>query len=150
VPVSVDAAGGQHVDHGHVAYIDNAIDPTTNTLLVRALFANAGDSLWPGQYVTATATLSVQHDATVIPATALQTSQDGPFVFALQSDGTVRTVPVELDRSVGQQVVLARGLSSGDRVVVRGQLRLSNGAHVEVKPAAPASTLEEAGTEPDS
>ena len=150
VPVSVDVAGGRHIDHGHLAYIDNTIDPTTNTLSVRALFANGDDGLWPGQYVTVTVTLSVQPDAVVIPETALQTGQDGSFVFVLQGDHTVRATPVTVDRNIGQQVVIAKGVDVGEQVVVRGQLRLSSGARVKVRPSAPASAVQESGTGPDS
>jgi len=139
VPVSVKAADGTVIGGGRIAYLDNTIDPGSNTLSVHARFDNHDERLWPGEYVNVTATLGQQADARVIPLTALQTSQDGPFVFVLQPDGTVRATPVKVDRNAGASVVISDGLSPGQKVVTEGQLRLSDGARVTVREASPAA-----------
>jgi multidrug efflux system membrane fusion protein len=120
---------------GQVAYIENLIDPTTNTLSVKASFGNADNRLWPGQFVNVTMTLGVQPDAVVVPAEAVQAGQNTSFVYVVKEDSTVEARPVTIDRTVGAETVIATGVAAGDKVVVNGQLRLDNGTKVEIRPA---------------
>jgi multidrug efflux system membrane fusion protein len=141
VPVSVAIAGreGEKVE-GKIAYIDNTVDMASGTLPVRATVANPQRHLWPGLFVNVTTTLRVDRQAMVIPAQALQTGQDGPFVFLIKPDLTVTARPVVVDRTMADIAVIRSGLNVGDRVVTSGQLRLVEGARVEVRPAEPAGT----------
>jgi multidrug efflux system membrane fusion protein len=109
---------------------------------VKASFDNAENRLWPGQFVNVTVTLGTQADAVVVPAEAVQAGQESPFVYVLTADSTVEARPVAVDRTVGQESVIAKGLAAGDKVVVNGQLRLDNGVKVEVRPAAGETTRE--------
>jgi multidrug efflux system membrane fusion protein len=120
---------------GRLAYIENAIDPTTNTLSVKASFDNGENRLWPGQFVNVTVTLGTQAQAVVVPAEAVQAGQNSPFLYVLTADSTVEARPVSVDRTVGTEAVIAKGLEAGEKVVVSGQLRLDNGVKVEVRPA---------------
>jgi multidrug efflux system membrane fusion protein len=122
---------------GELSFIDNAVDPTTGTIRLKATFANEDHTLWPGQFVDAALLLTFQRDALVVPSHAIQTGQKGPFVFSVKPDMTVEARPVEVGRTVGGETVVARGLAPGERVVTDGQLRLFPGARVEVRDGEP-------------
>jgi multidrug efflux system membrane fusion protein len=117
---------------GRIAFLDNAVDQTTGTIKVRAIFDNVDAALWPGQFVTVRVKLYDQ-DAIVIPSRALQTGPSGQFVYLVKPDMTVEVRKVVVARSEGDMAVLAEGgLAVGDKVVARGALRLSPGAKVTV------------------
>lgn len=122
-------------EHGRLAYVENTVDVATSTLSVKALFPNAQERLWPGSYVNVEATLRTEPGALVAPARAVQMGQSGPYVFVIRDDGSVETRAVTVDRTVGDEAVIAAGLRRGERIVVEGQLRLVNGARVEVQGA---------------
>lgn len=119
---------------GTVAFIENAVDAATNMLPVRAMFENAETRLWPAQFVKVVLTLRTEPDAIVVPAEAVQTDQEGSFVFVVMADSTVETRRVVLKRTVGEEAVVEAALRAGERVVTRGQLRLEAGTPVEIKP----------------
>jgi membrane fusion protein, multidrug efflux system len=128
IPGDEDAPQG-----GVLAYIENATDPDTGTLSVKARFPNEQERLWPGQFVNVVLTLRVEPNAIVVPSEAVQTGQDGSLVFVIKPDDTVETRAVTIDRTVGADTVIAKGLSPGERVVTVGQMRLVPGAKVEVQ-----------------
>jgi multidrug efflux system membrane fusion protein len=117
-------------EHGRVTFIDNTVDPTTGTIKLRGLFDNPKKSLWPGLFVQATLNLATDRDAIVVPAAAVQTSQNGQYVYVVKPDRTAELRPVTVERQQGDDVVIAKGLSTGEQVVTDGQLRLTPGAHV--------------------
>jgi multidrug efflux system membrane fusion protein len=120
---------------GRVSFIDNAIDQTTGTIEMRGTFANEDRRLWPGQFVNVTVTLGSEENATTIPSVAVQTGQQGAFVFVVKNDNTVDLRPIEVARSAGAQAVVRNGLTAGETVVTEGQLRLVPGTRISVKPA---------------
>jgi multidrug efflux system membrane fusion protein len=133
-------------EQGVLTFVDNAVDRATGTILLRGTFANESLRLWPGQFVQATVVLTRMPDAVVVPGAAIQSSQSGTYVFVIQPDLTAQMRPVEVGTQVdGGAVVVARGLSAGERVVTDGQLRLVPGAKVAIqeRPAGP----EDAGAE---
>jgi membrane fusion protein, multidrug efflux system len=115
---------------GVVTFIDNAVDPTTGTIRLKGTFPNENRELWPGAFVQVTLQLTTDPDAIVVPATAVQTSQDGQFVYVVKADQTAEMRPVQPERQQGDQMIIARGLSVGETVVTDGQLRLVPGARV--------------------
>jgi len=117
---------------GELSFIDNMVDAKTGTVMLKGLFPNDDEMLWPGQFVNVTLTLLTQPDALLVPAMALQTGQDGQYVFVVK-DGTAEVRAVVAGPSVNEEVVVTKGLASGERVVTRGQIRLAPGARVEVK-----------------
>jgi multidrug efflux system membrane fusion protein len=119
---------------GAVSYVENAIDPTTNTLSVKAQFPNAEEVLWPSQFVNVVMTVSVDPDALVVPAAAIQESQDGSYVWVLKPDKTVEMRIVTVSRQLGEETVLADGVKPGEQVVTEGQLRLEKGTKVDATP----------------
>jgi multidrug efflux system membrane fusion protein len=121
---------------GKLSFIDNAIDRTTGTVLLKGVFPNQDERLWPGQFLNVTVTLATRPDALMIPARAVQTGQLGKYVFVVRPDGTAESRAIRLGSAFGEEVVVEEGLAPGDRVVTDGQLRLAPGIRVEVKDAA--------------
>lgn len=142
--VEVDVTQGRSTLSGTVAFVENSIDASTGTVTVKATVPNAREVLWPGAFVSVTVILDSHADAIAVPSDALQIGQDGPYLFVVKDNkAQLRTVTV--DRTVGQDSVIGKGALPGESVVVDGQLRLVDGAPVEVKTpnadaaAAPAS-----------
>ena len=126
---------------GQVTFVDNAVDATTGTIQLKATVPNTNGALWPGQFASVVLTLATDPHAIVVPTQAVQTGQNGQYVFVVKPDNTVEVRPVTLRATQGPDAVLDRGVQSGERVVTDGQLRLVPGARVEIKPApgAPAT-----------
>ena len=142
-PLTVDVTvpgGDKPLAAGRIAFLDNAVDQTTGTIKVRAVFDNSDAALWPGQFYTVRVKLFDQENAIVIPSRALQTGPSGQFVYVVKPDMTVEIRKVVVERSEGESSMLAEGgVAKGDKVVVRGALRLAPGAKVTVSEGAPAS-----------
>jgi multidrug efflux system membrane fusion protein len=118
---------------GVLSFFDNHVDSATGTVLLKARFPNANGTLWPGEFVDVTLVLGVQEGATVVPAQAVMTGQQGSFVFTVEADGTAKQRPVVVSRTADSLAVIASGLEVGTTVVTDGQLRLTQNARVEVK-----------------
>jgi multidrug efflux system membrane fusion protein len=116
---------------GTIAMIENAVDPTTGMATVRASMPNEDELLWPGTLVTAQVTLRTEN-AVVVPAPAVQVSQQGNFVFVVKNNVATVT-PVKVARLLGAETVIESGLNDGDVVVTEGHLLLTNGARVTVR-----------------
>jgi len=127
--------GAQGVD-GRLAFIDNAVDPGTGTIKLRAEFVNRERVLWPGDFVEVRLQLRDEPDAVVVGSRAVQTGPNGSYVWLIGTDGTVATREVVVGRTVGDLVVVAKGLAGGEQVVADGASRLLPGAPVQVKPDA--------------
>jgi len=118
---------------GELSFVDNAVDTATGTILLKATFANRDERLWPGQFVDVVVTLGEEPNRIVAPAPAVQTSQQGQYVFVVKSDDTVELRPVKVGRIDEVEAVIDTGLTAGETVVTDGQLRLVPGAKVEIK-----------------
>lgn len=118
---------------GRVSFIDNAIDMTTGTIKVKGTFPNTDRRLWPGQYVNVTVTLTSDPTAIVVPSVAVQTGQQGQYVFVVKADQTVELRTVAVARANGEETVIRTGLTPGETVVTDGQLRLVAGSRINVK-----------------
>ena len=129
----------ERTGRGELSFVNNAVDPATGTIQLKATFQNADNALWPGQFVNVVLTLTTERGAIVIPSRAVQPGQQGSYVFVVKPDLTVESRPVTVAFTEGPDTVIAKGLAAGERVVIDGQLRLVPGAHVEIRtPAAPA------------
>ena len=122
---------------GNVAFIENAVDQATGTILVKALLPNGKELLWPGAFVTVQVLLDVQNDAIAVPAHAVQLGQQSSYVFTVENN-KAHLKPVTVSRTHGSEAVIASGLAPGEEVVVDGQLRLVDGASVAIQPPAAA------------
>jgi len=120
-------------EEGALTFVDNAVDTATSTILLKATFANRDDRLWPGQFVDIVVTLGEEPNRIVAPAPAVQTSQQGQYVFVVKDDQTVELRPVKVDRMDEAEAVIDKGVSAGETVVTDGQIRLVPGARVEIK-----------------
>jgi multidrug efflux system membrane fusion protein len=122
-------------ENGELTFLDNAVESATGTLRLKAAFPNAAQRLWPGQFVTVALTLA-NPEVIAIPASALQTSQAGQYVYVVKADRTAELRPVTVERTVGAEAVIAQGLAPGETVVAEGQLRVVPGRAVDVRDAA--------------
>ncbi|MBM4300602.1 MAG: efflux RND transporter periplasmic adaptor subunit [Deltaproteobacteria bacterium] len=118
---------------GVLSFIDNTVDKTTGTILCKATFTNEPKRLWPGLFVNVVVQLSTQPNAILVPSQAIQTSQEGQFVFVVKPDLTVSIRPVEVGRPIDGDVIITKGLKPGELVVTDGQIRLAPGALVSIK-----------------
>jgi RND family efflux transporter, MFP subunit len=123
------------VETGVLAFLDNAVDVTTGTIKLKGTFENRLQRLWPGQFVQVSLHLTTQTDAVAVPAQAVQTGQEGQFVFVVKPDMTVDYRPVIVGMAVNQELVIEKGLQAGERVVTEGQLRIAPGNRVQIKEA---------------
>jgi len=120
-------------ERGTLSFIDNTVNATTGTFELKGLFANATERLWPGQFVDITLTLSELPDTILVPSQAVQTGQDGSFVFVVGHDMSAKARPVVVGDSFDGQTMIKNGLKAGETVVTDGQLRLFPGAKVKIK-----------------
>jgi len=117
---------------GRLVFVDNAVDPTTGTIKLRAQFENHDNMLWPGQFINITLTLKEDKDLLLVPTQSIQTGPSGNFVYVVKPDMTAELRSVVVDRAVGGDSVIARGLAKDEKVVTAGQLRLAPGSKVSV------------------
>jgi multidrug efflux system membrane fusion protein len=139
--IAVHVTGRDDADvqaDGVVDFIDNAVDPTTGMITLKARFTNADHALWPGRFVNVELRLGSDADQIVVPTPAVQTGQKGMQVFVVKADKTVDLRLVTVGRTAGEFTSLASGVSEGETVVTDGQLRLVPGSHTQLR------TLEEA------
>ncbi|MSU47768.1 MAG: efflux RND transporter periplasmic adaptor subunit [Opitutus sp.] len=132
VSVSDRTSGVVRTD-GKLSFVDNAVDPTTGTIVLKAVFDNTDHLLWPGQFVQVQTKVGVDRAALVVPAAAVQTSQIGSMVYVVGADQKVELRPVKVLRSAGDELLISEGLRPGETVVTDGHLRLVPGARVEAK-----------------
>jgi membrane fusion protein, multidrug efflux system len=125
---------------GDLSFVNNTVDPGTGTIQLKATFPNRESALWPGQFVNVVLTLTTQPDSVVIPSQAIQTGQQGQYVYVMRSDSTVESRPVTVGLRLGGETVIEKGVSPGDKVVTDGHLRLVSGTRVQVKTAATAAS----------
>jgi len=118
---------------GVLTFIDNSVDMTTGTIKLKGTFANSDRKLWPGQFVRVTLRLTTQPNAIVVPNQAVQTGQNGSYVYVVKQDRTVEMRPVSTGARVDQDMVVDKGLQLGETVVTEGQLRLAPGSRVVVR-----------------
>lgn len=137
---------GQTVSaRGTLSFVNNTVDMTTGTIQLKATFENVNNALWPGQFATVTLRLRTEAQAIVVPSQAIQTGQQGQYVFVVKPDATVESRPVVVAFANGPITVIRQGLRTGERVVTDGQLRLVPGARVDVKAAGPTAPAAASG-----
>lgn len=130
VGLSGDPEGGSR--WGKVEFLDNSVQNTTGTVNLRATVPNADRHFWPGQFVNVKLVLTTEKGALLIPSQATQISQRGPFVYVVKPDNSAELRPVTLGQRQGSDVVVISGLTSGERVVVAGQLLVRPGGQVHI------------------
>jgi multidrug efflux system membrane fusion protein len=131
--VRAEPMGGGQAGEGTLTFLDNAVDTTTGTILLKGTFPNQDGALWPGEFVNVRLRLYVDQDALTVPARAVVSGQQGSYVFVVQRDGTAATRSVKVVRQAGDLAVVSGEIEPGQQVVTDGQLRLRQGSKVQVK-----------------
>jgi multidrug efflux system membrane fusion protein len=122
--------GKQVLDTGTVELIDNQIDQATGTIRVKAILPNRQQQLWPGQFVNLRVQTQIRSQVLTIPAAALERGPDGTFTYVVQPDSTVAAAPITIGEQTGDTVVVEKGVSTGQQVVISNQYRLQPGTPV--------------------
>ncbi len=131
IAVPQDDEGTKEV--GVLTFVDNSVDMSTGTIKLKGTFPNQDRKLWPGEFVRVTLRLTTQANALVIPNQAVQTGQDGPFVFVVKADRTVESRPISTGARIDDEMVVDRGLEAGETVVTEGHLRLAPGTRIQLR-----------------
>jgi multidrug efflux system membrane fusion protein len=137
----------QRLAVGSLLTVDNQIDPTTGTVRLKAIFSNEKNELFPNQFVNARLLVDVRHDATVVPAPAIQRGPQGTFVYVVKADRTATVRMITVGEIQGGETSIKSGLSPGEIVVVDGADRLREGTKVDLRPPS-GGTTETVGTQP--
>jgi multidrug efflux system membrane fusion protein len=117
---------------GTLDFVDNAVDAATGTIKLKAVFPNQEGALWPGQFVNASLKLYDQKNALVVPAQAVQVGPKGQYVYVVTPGLVAEIRPVAIERTDMDKAIVASGVKEGEAVVVKGQLRLTQGAKVVI------------------
>jgi multidrug efflux system membrane fusion protein len=125
----------EHPEEGLLTFVDNRISSDTGTILLKGTFANTDRLLWPGQFVDVLLNLTQRPKAIVVPSQAIQTGQNGTYVFVIKPDLTVESRSVVVGMTLGEESVIDSGLAAGEQVVTDGQLRLVPGSRVQIRPS---------------
>lgn len=123
----------ENIQEGVLTFIDNAVDSSTGMILLKATFPNKDKALWPGQFVNVSLQLAVEPEAIVVPAKAVEIGQKGAYIFVVKPDKKVEYRIVTVDRTIGDETVVSKGVKPGETVVTDGQLKLKDGFPVEIR-----------------
>ncbi len=134
---------GDATETGTLTFVDNNVDMTTGTIKLKGTFPNTDHKLWPGQYVNVVLRLTVRSNALVVPNQAVQSGQDGTFIYVVNDDKTVAARNVITGPRVDQDMVIEKGVTEGETVVTEGELRLAPGSRVTIR-----SSGDDTGPEP--
>ncbi|MBY0270733.1 MAG: efflux RND transporter periplasmic adaptor subunit [Burkholderiales bacterium] len=135
IEILPDRAGAA-VATGKLVFVDNTVTPQTGTVLLKTRVENSRELIWPGQFVNVRVVLTVEPEAVVVPETAVQPGQDGPFVYLIGAEDKVEIRPVKVSRQLGNEIVIASGIAAGDQVITEIPQALRPGATVKVDDAA--------------
>jgi multidrug efflux system membrane fusion protein len=135
----IDRTSGLTRTDGKLNFVDNAVDPSTGTITLKATFANADTSLWPGQFVQVQTRVGVDRATVVVPSAAVQTGQDAARVYVVKADRTLDIRNVKVLRTAGDSTLLASGIQPGETAVTDGHLRLLPNSRVEPRTLAAAA-----------
>jgi multidrug efflux system membrane fusion protein len=133
---ALSSDGRTELDQGTLLTPDNAIDPTTGTIKLKATFPNPNNTLWPGQFVNARLLIGAERNVLTVPSVAVQHGPAGLYVYTVRPDSTVARQDVEVERDNGTVAVIAKGLGEDAVVVTDGQSRLQQGTRVAANDAA--------------
>jgi multidrug efflux system membrane fusion protein len=125
---------------GQLTFLDNTVQPSSGTVMLRATVPNGSRRLWPGRFVDVRLVLAVLREAVLVPAAAPQDSAKGPFVYVVKEDSTAEPRPVKVGQRQGDLVVIEQGLKPGERVITNGQLAVMPGGKVRVQPGQDAGS----------
>jgi multidrug efflux system membrane fusion protein len=147
VQATIPGSGGAP-ETGKLTFVDNTVDKTTGTITMKGTFANESRRLWPGQFVDVVLTLTQRPGAVVIPSAAIQSGQNGQYIFVVRQDNSVEERKVTAGTSFAGGTVIDQGVRAGETVVTDGQVRLVTGSKIRVKTPAEAAASSPQGKTP--
>lgn len=124
--------GEKQLAEGKLTMIDNAIEQATGTIRLKARFDNDDESLWPGEFVSLQVISSTRRGVATVPSQTVQEGPNGHYAYIIKPDDTVERRAVDVAAIQNGIAVVTKGLSPGERVVVSGQYRLTDGARVKL------------------
>ncbi len=130
-PVEAVAAGRKEPLKGVLNFVDNTVDPLVGTVRAKAVFDNADQALWPGQFVETRVTVRTIEGATVLPAAAVMMLAEGSTVYVIDANQTAARRKIESLYNFGTQIVV-RGVEPGEQVVIEGKQNVRPGGKVRV------------------
>ncbi len=133
---------------GNLTFIDNGVDPTTGTVKLKGTMPNKDRRLWPGEFVDVSMNLSIQKNAIIIPTKAVQTGQQGDYVYVIKADNTAEARQVTTAGTYQGVTLIAKGISAGETVVVDGQMRVVPNGKVAVQSTVPTNVTSNAEAPP--
>lgn len=147
LPVFAYSADGKmKLAEGQISLIDNQIDTATGTLRLKGEFANTDERLWPGEFVNVRLEIGMHKDAVTVPQRAVMQGANGYYAYVVKPDNTVEHRVLEVEMNQDGMAVIAKGIDAGEKVVVDGQYRLTNGSRVRIdRPTAAAPAPDKAG-----
>jgi len=125
---------------GQLTFIDNGVDTQTGTVKLKATYTNKDRRLWPGEFVDVALNLSTQKNAVLVPTKAIQSGQQGEYVYVVTPQSTAESRVVRTAGTYQNFTIIGDGLAAGERVVVNGQLRVAPNAKVAVQGGSPATS----------
>jgi multidrug efflux system membrane fusion protein len=131
LPVRIRAGAGPELE-GELAFVNNAVDPATGTLLLKARVANEDETLWPGQTVDVRLRIGERARAVVVPASAVAAGQQGDYAYVVTPERKAQLRPVVVEQAGEAEAVISKGIAPGELVVTEGQLKLRPDAPVEL------------------
>jgi multidrug efflux system membrane fusion protein len=131
-PVRIRPVGAEAAIEGTLAFVNNAVDPATGTILLKARAENRDEALWPGQIVDVHVQIAERTRAVVVPASAVASGQQGDYAYVVTADRKAQLRPVEVAQAGDEETVISKGISAGELVVTEGQLKLRPDAQVEL------------------
>jgi multidrug efflux system membrane fusion protein len=126
---------------GKITLVDNQIDTATGTLRLKGTFDNSDEKLWPGEFVSVRLQLNVNKDAVTVPQTAVMQGSNGFYAYVVKPDNTAERRIIEVSATLDGVAVIAKGVDAGEKIVIDGQYRLINGAHVRIDQPTASSTV---------
>lgn len=133
LPVEATPSDNSAAEAGYLTFVNNTVDATTGTILLKGTFANRDRRLWPGEFVSTVLQLAEEKNATIVPSQAVMNGQDGDYLFVIKPDMTVESRAVKVTRTEKGESAIASGVKPGETVVTDGQLRLTTGTKVRIK-----------------
>ena len=136
--IALASDGQTQLGDGKLTLIDNMIDQATGTIHLKATFPNADERLWPGEFVNLRVVLRIRHDVATVPSQTVQDGPDGHYAYVIGKNDTVERRTVQVAAVQNGIAVIDKGLTPGERIVVEGQYRLTDGARVRALAPKPA------------
>jgi membrane fusion protein, multidrug efflux system len=140
--VNAYSQAGKLLEKGKLTVIDNQVNTSAGTVTMQATFANANESLWPGEFVRVELVVATRQNVVTVPAPSVMAGPNGSYVYVVGTDSLVKRVAVQVTARQGAIAVIGKGLSGGEKVVTNGQYRLDNGTKVAIQQTTVPATPE--------